>query len=85
MNRVEDLFEVTMETPFGKTVTLRRSGMNKKDWDYICHKFGVTQYPSERVVSIRVDGHDYFEKLVITATVEKEKRDVFTDYVDELY
>ena len=31
----ELLKEVFLETPYGKTVTLRRSGVSKKAWDYI--------------------------------------------------
>ena len=80
----ELLKEVFLETPYGKTVTLRRSGVSKKAWDYICKKFGVYQFDSEKIVSLKVEGQDNFDRLSIIATIE---RDIPKDeeFLDELY
>lgn len=72
----EKVFERTFETPFGKTVTLRRSCFSKKDWAYICSRFSVTEWPPERVISIKIEGQDSVDRFLITATVEKVKHDI---------
>ena len=51
---------------------LRRSAMSKKAWDYICHKFSVTQVDSTKVQSITIEGEDDFGRLMVSAMIEDE-------------
>lgn len=55
---------------YGHTVILRRSGVSKKDWEYLCHKFGIINYAPEEVTSITIDGEDDYGRLMISITVE---------------
>lgn len=61
---------VSLEAPYGRTITLRKSGVSKSAWEYIVHKFGVTSYDPDKILSITVDGEDDYGHLLISATVE---------------
>lgn len=61
---------VSLEAPYGRTITLRKSGVSKSAWEYIVHKFGITSYDPDRIISITVDGEDDYGHLLISATVE---------------
>ena len=39
MNKKPETYKVDLECPYGKAITLRRSGMSPKAWEYICYKF----------------------------------------------
>ena len=83
---VEDLKEVMFETPYGRAVTLRRSFLSKKGWDYICHRFGLLgKYTSDKIVSIKIEGHNEFDKLIITAVVERDANEAPIEEQLELY
>lgn len=75
------VFEKTFETPYGKTVTLRRANFSKKGWAHLCSKFGVTEWAPSRVVSIHIEGQTDYDRLTITAVVEKETADVEDDMI----
>lgn len=63
---------VELEAPFGRTITLRRSGMKKKDWAYVVRRFGITQTHPDDILSITVEGDDGYGHLVISIIVEEE-------------
>ena len=84
MADLENLSTVTLETPYGKSVTLRRSMVaSKKDWNYICSRFGLAAYDPEKVVSIKIEGQTDFDRLTITAVIEKHKAPIDNDRVEE--
>lgn len=62
---------VSLEAPYGRTITLRKSGVTKAAWEYIVHKFGVTSYDPDKILSITVDGEDDFGHLLVSITVEE--------------
>lgn len=56
------------------SVILRKNGIgSKKAWDYICKKFGITEFESYRVQSIMVDS-DVDGNVIITATFEGDSK-----------
>lgn len=62
---------VSLEAPYGRTITLRKSGVSKAAWEYIVHKFGVTSYEPDKILSITVDGEDDFGHLLVSIMVEE--------------
>lgn len=74
MNESKTYRRLDMVFDYGHTPMLRRSGMGKKSWDYVCHKFGVTQVDSESVLSISIDGEDDYGRLLISATIEENPK-----------
>ena len=60
---------ITMQCPYGQSITFRRSAMGKKDWEYVVHKFGITTEP-DHVLSISIVGEDDFGHIMIDVTVE---------------
>lgn len=62
---------VSLEAPYGRTITLRKSGVSKAAWGYIVHKFGVTSYDPDKILSITVDGEDDFGHLLVSIMVEE--------------
>lgn len=83
MNETKQYRRLDMVFDYGHTPMLRRSGMSKKSWDYICHKFGVTQVDSERVLSISIDGEDDYGRLLISATIEEDPKHCYDDNQDD--
>lgn len=63
---------LALEAPFGQTITLRKSGMKKKDWAYVVKRFGITQVHPDDILSITVEGDDGYGHLQISIIVEEE-------------
>lgn len=62
---------------------LRRSAMSRKAWDYICHKFSVTQVDSDKVASITIEGEDDYGRLMVSAMIEDEPPTYDDDEYDD--
>ena len=62
---------VSLEAPYGRTITLRKSGVSKAAWEYIVHKFSITSYDPDKILSITVDGEDDFGHLLVSIMVEE--------------
>lgn len=62
---------VDLVYPYSHGVILRRSGVSKKAWDYICWKFGITIAEPEQITSIQIEGEDDFGRLLISVNIEK--------------
>lgn len=71
MNKKPETYSLELECPYRKTVTFRRSGVTKKDWEYLCQKFGINQLPPEKVQSITIDGEDDYGHLLISIVAER--------------
>lgn len=71
MSQKPETYSIELECPYRKTVTFRRSGVTKKDWEYLCNKFGINQLPPEKVQSITIEGEDDFGHLLITVVAER--------------
>lgn len=71
MNKKPETYSLELECPYRKTVTFRRSGVTKKDWEYLCQKFGINQLPPEKVQSITIDGEDDYGHLLISVVAER--------------
>ena len=61
---------IDLEYPYGHSITLRRSSMSKKDWEYIVQKFGISQAPSEYIRSVTIEGEDDFGHLLLSVIVD---------------
>lgn len=61
---------VDLVYPYSHGIILRRSGMSKKAWDYICHKFGINVAEPEKVTAISIEGEDDYGRLLISIMVE---------------
>lgn len=62
--------EISVQCPYGKSVTFRRSGMSKSAWEYTVHKFNLTQEP-ESVQSITIEGEDDYGHLLLRIVVDE--------------
>lgn len=62
---------VSLEAPYGRTITLRKSGVSKAAWEYIVHKFGITSYEPDKILSVTVNGEDDFGHLLVSIMVEE--------------
>lgn len=62
--------ELSVQCPYGKSVTFRRSGMSKAAWEYTVHKFNLTQEP-ENVQSITIEGEDDYGHLLLRIVVDE--------------
>jgi len=45
--------------------------VTKKDWEYLCQKFGINQLPPEKVQSITIEGEDDYGHLLISIVAER--------------
>lgn len=54
---------------YGHQITLRKSGMSKRDWEYTVKRFNIFDYPSENVISITIEGADQFGRVRISFDV----------------
>jgi hypothetical protein len=54
---------------YGHGITLRKSGMSKREWEYVVKRFEIFDYPSENVISITVEGADQFGRVKISFDV----------------
>jgi hypothetical protein len=43
--------------------------MTKSAWGYVVHKFGITSYDPDKILSITVDGEDDFGHLLISIAI----------------
>lgn len=66
-----ETYRVDLECPYGRTVIFRRSGVTRKDWEYLCQKFGINQLPPEKVQSITIEGEDDYGHLLISIVAER--------------
>jgi hypothetical protein len=66
-----DTYRVDLECPYGRAVIFRRSGVTRKDWEYLCQKFGINQLPPEKVQSITIEGEDDYGHLLISIVAER--------------
>lgn len=73
---------VCMVFPYDRFPIFRRSAMSKKDWSYICHKFGVDSHDPKSVRSIAIDGEDDYGRLMITVTFDEDAEDFDDDQID---
>lgn len=71
MNKKPATYSLELECPYRKTVTFRRSGVTRKDWEYICQKFGINQIPPEKAQSITIEGEDDYGHLLISIVAER--------------
>lgn len=67
----DDVYQIHLETPYRGCVILRRSGVSKRAWDYICSRFGITQVEPDKIKSIVVEGESDYGQLQLTVTCEK--------------
>lgn len=63
---------IDIEYPYAHGVTLRRSGVSKAAWEYIIHRFGITQAEPSRISSITIEGESDYGRLLISAVVETD-------------
>ena len=54
---------------YGHKITLRKSGMSKRDWEYTVKRFNIFDYPAENVLSITIEGGDHFGRVMISFDV----------------
>lgn len=54
---------------YGRGITLRKSGMSKREWEYVVKRFDIFDYPSENVISITIEGSDQFGRARISFDV----------------
>lgn len=71
MGKKPEVYSLELECPYRKTITFRRSGVTKKDWEYLCQKFGINQLPPEKVQSITIEGEDDYGHLLISIVAER--------------
>lgn len=71
MNRNVETYRLDLECPYRRSVTFRRSGVTRKDWEYICQKFAINQLPPEKVQSITIEGEDDYGHLLISIVAER--------------
>lgn len=71
MSSKPETYRLDLECPYRKTVTFRRSGVTKKDWEYLCQKFGISQISPDKIQSITIDGEDDFGHLMISIVAER--------------
>ena len=71
MGKKPEVYSLELECPYRKTITFRKSGVTKKDWEYLCQKFGINQLPPEKVQSITIEGEDDYGHLLISIVAER--------------
>lgn len=67
----DSIYQIHLETPYRGSVILRRSGVSKKAWDYICTRFGITNIEPEKIRSIIVEGESDYGQLQLTVTCDR--------------
>lgn len=71
MSNKPETYRLDLECPYRKSITFRRSGVTRKDWEYLCQKFGINQIPPEKVQSITIEGEDDYGHLLISIVAER--------------
>lgn len=71
MTEKKETYRLDLEYPYDRSVTLRRSGLSKSAWEYVCQKFGINQLSPEKVQSITIEGEDDYGHLMISIVAER--------------
>lgn len=66
-----ETYRKNFEYPYSHSITLRKSGMPKKSWEYIVRKFGIASIEPEKILSITLSGEDDYGRLQMSIVAVK--------------